>query len=97
MERKNRTEPIDDLISESTIAVVDAYERGVIHGMEKQNEVNKRLADPKNILRDFITFVKGFKLVIYDDVKMYSNGEHLITDESLISNFLMRTDYEEKD
>lgn len=90
-------DPVEDVIEEMKILIVHTYERGVQDGIQKQNAVNNRLADPRNILRDFITFVKGFKLVIYDDVKMYSNGEHLITDESLISNFLMRTDYEEKD
>lgn len=90
-------DPVEDIIAEAKISIIDAYNRGVNHGIEKQTIVNERLANPRNILRDFITFVKGFKLVIYDDVKMYSNGEHLITDDSLISNFLMRTDYENED
>ena len=90
-------DPVEDIIAEAKISVIDAYNRGFNHGVEKQTIVNERLADPRNILRDFITFVKGFKLVMYDDVKMYSNGEHLITDDSLISNFLLRTDYENKD
>jgi hypothetical protein len=37
--------------------------------------------------------MKGFKLVAYDNEKFFSNGEHAVTDDSIISNFLLRFDY----
>jgi hypothetical protein len=92
-----REDPVEDIIAETTTAIIDAYERGIHCGIQKQTIVNERLANPRIILKDFITFVKKFKLVKYEDELLYSNGEHALTDESLISSFLMRTDYEEKD
>jgi hypothetical protein len=88
---------VEDIIAEATISVVDAYNRGFKHGVEKQTIVNDKLANPRIILMDFLEFVKKFKLVMYDEQKMFSTEDYIITDDSLISNFLMRTDYEEKD
>ena len=89
--------PIEEIADEVKVLMMEAYKTGYQHGVVHQNNVNEKLSNPRIILKDFITFVKGFKLVMYDEQKMFSTDEYIITDESLVSNFLMRTDYEEKD
>lgn len=89
--------PIQHLIDDSRENVVMAYDEGFKDGVNHQDKIYASVIDPKKMLVEFVSFMKGFKLVKLDDEKLFSNGEHLVTDESIVSNFLLRTGYNEKD
>jgi hypothetical protein len=90
---KKIIDPVEDIVSEAEISVREAYQRGWNDGYSESGVVQDKLSDPRIILKDFIVFMKGFKLVVYDNEKFFSNGEHAVTDDSIISNFLLRFDY----
>ena len=90
---KRITDPVEDIVSEAEISIREAYHRGWNDGHSEAGKTNDKLSNPRIILKDFIVFMKGFKLVAYDNEKFFSNGEHAVTDDSIISNFLLRFDY----
>lgn len=88
---------LKDIISDAEYLIKEAYDRGLKDGQAEQFSINEKLSDPKIILMDFLSHVKKFKLVSYDDTKLFSNGEYLMTDESIISDFLLSRDYGSED
>jgi hypothetical protein len=84
---------IKDIEGDIIYLISETYDRGYTRGKQEQFVVNEKLSNPKIILMDFLSHIKKFKLVSYDDTKLFSNGEYLMADESLISNFLLSRDY----
>lgn len=88
---------IKDIESDALFLLSEAYDRGYNKGKQEQFSINEKLSNPKVILKDFVGYVKQFKLILYNEEKLFSNGEHLMTDDSLISNFLLSRDYNQED
>ena len=86
-----------DIEDDALFLISEAYDRGYNNGMNEQFSVNEKLSNPKIILKDFISYIKQFKLVTYNEEKMFSNGEFAMVDESIISNFLLSRDYNKED
>lgn len=86
-----------DIEDDAVFLISEAYDRGYKEGMKQQFAINEKLSNPRIILKDFIGYIKQFKLILYNEEKLFSNGEHLMTDDSFISNFLLSRDYDQED
>jgi len=87
-------DPVEDIIGEAEISVRSAYQRGVKHGKQVQDNVNAKLSNPKLILGDFIKFIKKYKMTTLDGEIKFSDSDYVYMDENLISRFLLLYDYE---
>lgn len=93
MENK-KIDPVEDIVCEAEISVRSAYERGVKHGKQVQDNVNAKLSNPKLILGDFIKFIKKYKMTMLDGEIRFSDKDYVYMDENIISKFLLLYDYE---
>lgn len=88
---------IQHLVADVTEAVNLAFAQGRESGMKEQGLLNHKLSDPKEMLKQFLAYTRKFKPVIYDDKPAFRDGDVLWTEESVISNFLLSSGYNDPD
>ena len=85
---------LEDILEEVKISLRGAYYRGYVHGEKKQGLINSKLSNPTIILKDFMQFIKGYKMTSVDGKIMLSNNDYVYFDENIISLFLLKYDYD---
>jgi hypothetical protein len=85
---------LEDIKEGVRIYLRDAYMRGYEHGEQSQFLINQKLSDPNIILRDFMVFIKKYKMTSLDGEIKFSDNDYVYMDENVISRFLLLYDYD---
>lgn len=94
---KTITDPVEDIVGEAEISVRTAYQRGYVHGKAIQENINAKLSNPRIILKDFMGFVKKYKMTLIDGEVKFSDNDYVYMDENLIARFLLLYDYDNEE
>ena len=85
---------LEDVLEEVKTSLRSAYFRGYEHGEQSQFLINAKLSDPNIILKDFMVFIKKYKMTSVDGEIRFSDNDYVFFDENLISRFLLLYDYD---
>ena len=85
---------LEDVLEEVKTSLRSAYFRGYEHGEQSQFLINSKLSDPNIILKDFMVFIKKYKMTSVDGEIRFSDNDYVFFDENLISRFLLLYDYD---
>jgi hypothetical protein len=85
---------LEDIKEGVGIYLRDAYMRGYEHGEQSQFLINSKLSDPNIILKDFMVFIKKYKMTSVDGEIRFSDENYVFFDENLIARFLLLYDYD---
>lgn len=91
------TDPVEDIVGEAEISVRTAYQRGYEQGKREQGNINAKLSNPRIILKDFMGFVKKYKMTLIDGEVKFSDNDYVYMDENLIARFLLLYDYDNEE
>jgi hypothetical protein len=85
---------LEDVLEEVKTSLRSAYFRGYEHGEQSQYLINQKLSDPNIILKDFMVFIKKYKMTSVDGEIRFSDENYVFFDENLIARFLLLYDYD---
>jgi hypothetical protein len=85
---------LEDVLEEVKTSLRSAYFRGYEHGEQSQFLINQKLSDPNIILKDFMVFIKKYKMTSVDGEIRFSDKDYVFFDENLIARFLLLYDYD---
>jgi hypothetical protein len=85
---------LEDVLEEVKTSLRSAYFRGYEHGEQSQFLINQKLSDPNIILKDFMVFIKKYKMTSVDGEIRFSDENYVFFDENLIARFLLLYDYD---
>ena len=85
---------LEDVLEEVKTSLRSAYFRGYEHGEQSQFLINSKLSDPNIILKDFMVFIKKYKMTSVDGEIRFSDENYVFFDENLIARFLLLYDYD---
>lgn len=91
--------PVEHFMKDAMELIELSYQSGFEAGTHTKETFDRKVSNVKGMLTEFADFLKDYKPVILTEqnIRAYTNGIHLVTDDELANLFLLKTGYDEKD